>query len=287
MPVNGTEPLLWQYRSDRSGRRGQDVTDKIIERTYQRYYFWLLRLGLLRSLALSTMIAITASVLCTAAVMLLMPDSRAYFWYNMIVAVASPLVSAPGLSLVAISMVYKLNVAQTALTLAAETDALTGVANRRYFMSQAERAFVDAQAGGPSFAVVMLDIDHFKAINDTLGHSIGDEVLLDVAQACRQALRTSDCFARFGGEEFVALLRGTDGADAAATAEILRKTVATLAFENRTPPAVTVSLGVASYLANSESLHDILNEADRQLYAAKAAGRNRVMAAPGAMRLAS
>lgn len=266
---------------------GVEMTNKAIDRGYQRYYGWLLRMGLARSLIVCTSIAVTSSVLCTAAVMLLMPDSRAYFWYNMIVAVVSPLLSAPGLALTAFAMVYKLDETQTALTLAAETDALTSVANRRYFMSQAERAFVDAQAGGPSFAVVMLDIDHFKAINDTHGHSVGDEVLLDVAQACRQALRTSDCFARFGGEEFVALLRGTHGADAAATAEILRRTVATLAFENRTPPSVTVSLGVASYLANSESLHDILNEADRQLYAAKAAGRNRVMAAGGAMRMAS
>lgn len=266
---------------------GTDMTNKAIDLGYQRYYGWLLRMGLVRSLIVCTSIATMTSVLCTATVMLLLPDSREYFWYNMIVAVASPLLSAPGLALIAFAMVYKLDETQTALTLAAETDALTGVANRRYFMRQAERAFVDAQAGGPSFAVVMLDIDHFKAINDTHGHGVGDEVLLDVAQACRQALRASDCFARFGGEEFVALLRGTQGADAAATAEILRKTVATLAFESRTPPAVTVSLGVASYLANSESLHDILNEADRQLYAAKAAGRNQVMAAQGGMRLAS
>ncbi|KRA53050.1 GGDEF domain-containing protein [Devosia sp. Root635] len=263
------------------------MTDKIIDQTYRRYYSWLLRMGLVRSLTLSTMIATTVSVLCTAAVMLLMPDSRAYFWYNMIVAVASPLVSAPGLSLVAISMVYKLNAAQTALTLAAETDALTGVSNRRSFMAQAELAFASTRAGDAPFAVVMIDIDHFKTINDNHGHIVGDDVLCDVAQACKAALRSSDCFARFGGEEFVALLRGTEGADAVATAEVLRRTVAALAFEHRTPPAVTVSLGVASYLASSESLHDILNEADRQLYAAKAAGRNRVMAAANAMRLAS
>ena len=154
-------------------------------------------------------------------------------------------------------------------------------------MAQAELAFANAQAGGGPFALVMIDIDHFKAINDTHGHSIGDEVIRDVAQACKAALRSSDCFARFGGEEFIALLQLTDRAGAAAVAEILRKTVATLAFENRAPPAVTVSLGVASYLASSESLHDILNEADRQLYAAKAAGRNRVMVASTAVRLAS
>jgi diguanylate cyclase (GGDEF)-like protein len=192
-----------------------------------------------------------------------------------------------GQLLVAISMVYQLNAAQTALTLAAETDALTGVSNRRSFIAQAELAFAQTKAGGPAFAVIMIDIDHFKAINDNHGHIVGDDVLRDVAQACKSALRSSDCFARFGGEEFVALLHLTDSAGAVAVAEILRKTVATLAFENRTPPAVTVSLGVAGYLASSESLHDILSEADRQLYAAKAAGRNRVMVAGSAMRQAS
>ena len=263
------------------------MTNKTIGQSYERFYAWLLKLGQTRMLILSTMIAITTSVAVTAFVMLLMPGSRDYFWYNMIVAVVSPLVSAPGLTLVAISMVYQLNTAQTALTLAAETDALTGVSNRRSFMTQAELAFANAKAGGTEFAIVMIDIDHFKAINDTHGHAIGDDVLRDLARACQATLRASDCFARFGGEEFVALLQLTDTAGATAVAEILRKTVAVLAFENRTPPAVTVSLGVASYLASSESLHDILNEADRQLYAAKAAGRNRVMVSATAVRKAS
>ncbi len=259
------------------------MSGKIIGQSYRRFYAWLLRLGRVRAMMLGTTIAITTSVL----VMAVLPGSRDFFWYNMIVAVVSPLVSAPGLTLVALSMVYQLNAAQTALTLAAETDALTGVSNRRSFMAQAELAFAQTQAGGPPFAVIMLDIDHFKAINDNHGHIVGDDVLRDVAHACKAALRGTDCFARFGGEEFVALLRVTDTASAAVVAEGLRKTVAALAFENRTPPAVTVSLGVAGYLPGSESLHDILNEADRQLYAAKAAGRNRVMVAGGGMRQAS
>ena len=263
------------------------MSGKIIGQSYRRFYAWLLRLGRVRAMMLGTGIAITTSVLVTALVMAVLPGSRDFFWYNMIVAVVSPLVSAPGLTLVALSMVYQLNAAQTALTLAAETDALTGVSNRRSFMAQAELAFAQSQAGGPPFAVVMIDIDHFKAINDNHGHIVGDDVLRDVAHACKAALRGTDCFARFGGEEFVALLRVTDTASAAVVAEGLRKTVAALAFENRTPPAVTVSLGVAGYLPGSESLHDILNEADRQLYAAKAAGRNRVVVAGGGMRQAS
>lgn len=263
------------------------MSDKIIRQSYRRFYGWLLRLGRVRAMMLGTSIAITTSVLVTALVMAVLPGSRDYFWYNMIVAVVSPLVSAPGLTLVAISMVYQLNAAQTALTLAAETDALTGVSNRRSFMAQAELAFAQTKAGGPPFAVIMLDIDHFKAINDNHGHIVGDDVLRNVAHACKAALRGSDCFARFGGEEFVALLHLTDGEAGVAVAENLRKTVAALAFENRTPPAVTVSLGVAGYLPSSESLHDILNKADRQLYAAKAAGRNRVMAAGNGRRRAS
>ncbi|SFC21287.1 diguanylate cyclase (GGDEF) domain-containing protein [Devosia psychrophila] len=269
------------------GRRGRRVMNKIIRQTYHRYYVWLLGLGMSGAVAFGTLVAIVGSVLTTAVVMLLIPGPKDFFWYGMIVAVVSPALTAPGLSSIAFKMAFQLNTTQAALKLAAETDALTGVSNRRSFMTQAELAFANAKAGGTPFTIVMIDIDHFKAINDTHGHSIGDSVLRDVAQACQAALRASDCFARFGGEEFVALLQLTDTAGATAVAEILRKTVAVLAFENRMPPTVTVSLGVASYLASSESLHDILNEADRQLYAAKAAGRNRVMVSATAVRRAS
>jgi len=263
------------------------VTSKFIGQSYGRFYAWLLKLGLARVLVLSTLIAIAGSVLTTAVVMLLIPGSAGFFWYGMIVAVVSPAISAPGLGMVAFRMAFELKNAETALTQAAETDSLTGVANRRSFMAQAQLAFADARSTGISFAILMADLDHFKAINDTHGHGVGDDVLRDVAQACKAALRHADCFARFGGEEFIALLPLTDHTEALALAEVLRKTVADLQFANRTPPTVTISLGVAGYLAGSDSLHDILNEADRQLYAAKAAGRNRVMPASTAVRLAS
>ncbi|WP_156458202.1 GGDEF domain-containing protein [Devosia epidermidihirudinis] len=254
---------------------------------YARYYAWMLKLGVARALALTTAIATTTSVLVTIAVMLVLPAPEGFFWYGILVAILSPVLSAPGLGLLAWRMVYHLDAAQTALTRAADTDALTGVANRRSFMVEAELAFSNARATGAPMAIVMLDIDHFKAINDTYGHSIGDDVLRAVARACNEGLRGSDCFARFGGEEFVALLRMTDGRNALTVAEMLRKTVANLAFPHKTPPSVTVSLGVAGYTASCNSLHDILNEADRQLYAAKAAGRNRVASETNAARIAS
>lgn len=263
------------------------MTKRFIAQVYGRYFAWLLRMGVVGAVTFGTLVAIAGSVLTTAVVMLLIPGPDDFFWYGMIVAVVSPALTAPALSSTAFKMAFQLNAAQAALKLTAETDSLTGVSNRRSFMAKAELAFANARAGGTGFAVVMIDIDQFKTINDNYGHIVGDDVLRDVAQACKAALRASDCFARFGGEEFVALLQLTDTDGATAVAEVLRKTVAVLAFENRTPPAVTVSLGVASYFAGSESLHDILNEADRQLYAAKAAGRNRVMVSAPVVRLAS
>lgn len=263
------------------------MTKRTFGLSYERYYAWLLTLGMRGAVVFGTSVAIAGSVLTTAIVMLLIPGPKDFFWYGMIVAVVSPALTAPGLGSIAFKMAYQLNKAQAALTLAAETDALTGVFNRRSFMAQAELAYANARAGGAGFSVVMIDIDHFKAINDTHGHSIGDMVLRDVARSCSEALRGSDCFARFGGEEFIVLLHMTAGRNALNVAEILRKTVANLVFEHKTPPSVTVSLGVAGFSASSDSLHDILNEADRQLYAAKAAGRNRVMAEANPARVAS
>lgn len=260
---------------------------KIIGQKYQRFYAWVLNLGLLRALALTTLIATSTSVALTAIIMLIVPGSADFFWYGMLVAVLSPALSAPGLAHLAFTMVYQLNAAQSALTRAAKTDALTGVANRRFFLEEAEQTFSETKAHGGLFSLVMIDVDHFKSINDSHGHGVGDAVIRDVALACRDALRTTDTFARFGGEEFVALLRDTDTVGAARIAETLRQTVAALAFDNQAPASVTVSLGVASYLASGTSLHDILNEADRQLYAAKAAGRDRVMVAGEVTRLAS
>ncbi len=278
--------MTWSDRH--GGRRGRRVTKWTIKSGYERYYAWLLGLGMARTVLFATAVAITGSVLTTAVIMLLIPGPKDFFWYGMVVAVVSPALTAPGLGSTAFRMAFQLSATQAALKRAAETDALTGVANRRFFMTQAEQAFVEAEAGGVSFAVVMLDIDHFKTINDTHGHSLGDAVIHDVAQACQAALPQGDCFARFGGEEFIALVHVAGQDNALAVAEMLRRTVAALGFANGNPPAVTVSLGVALYQPGSaHGLHDILNEADRQLYAAKAAGRNRVEIASEGLRLAS
>lgn len=163
----------------------------------------------------------------------------------------------------------------------AQTDVLTGLTNRRHFLQLAEAELLAAQEHGLPFAVLMLDIDHFKSINDTFGHPAGDEVLRQVAHACRANLRPTDVLARYGGEEFVALLPQTSAEEACGAAERLRHAVERL----RVPSAghtisVTLSVGVAVYGASGARLFtDCLAEADAALYASKTQGRNRVTVA--------
>ena len=123
----------------------------------------------------------------------------------------------------------------------------------------------------------MLDIDHFKRVNDTYGHPIGDLVLQNVARLCQNSLREVDSFGRYGGEEFVALLPQTNCEQAFATAERLRRSIAEGDIQSEAGVIrCTVSVGVATFNRNCKSLEELLERADQALYHAKRAGRNRV-----------
>jgi diguanylate cyclase (GGDEF)-like protein len=161
----------------------------------------------------------------------------------------------------------------------AATDPLTGVLNRRAFdrLLANETARSDAIAAG--MALLALDLDHFKAINDAHGHPVGDEALRAFAQRVRGQLRQSDQLARIGGEEFVVLLPGAPPAKALEVAERLRAAVAGMPLVDAPRVAVTVSIGAACRLP-SESGPDLLARADAACYAAKRAGRDRVAFAP-------
>lgn len=160
----------------------------------------------------------------------------------------------------------------------AVTDPLTGLHNRRYMVGHLDNLVGRSNAGGKPTSVMMLDIDHFKKVNDTFGHAGGDEVLIEFAARLRRGLRGIDLCGRFGGEEFLVAMPDTDSEAANMVAERLRRFIADEPFSiaGATLP-VTASIGVTTVRAPSDTSAEMLDRADRSLYAAKAAGRNRVM----------
>ena len=155
------------------------------------------------------------------------------------------------------------------------TDGLTQVHNRRYFMARAEEELHRAQRYGRAFSLLLLDVDHFKRVNDTFGHQVGDDVLVAVARKLEASLRSSDVLARYGGEEFVVCLPETNIDRAREVAERLRAAV-----EAEVVPAlgrsVTVSIGGAALTPGMSSIPSLLKLAAAALYSAKGEGRNRV-----------
>ena len=159
----------------------------------------------------------------------------------------------------------------------ATLDPLTGAANRRRLEELATKSLAVARRHQRPFALAILDIDHFKAINDRLGHQAGDLALVDLAELCQSRLREEDTLARYGGDEFVALLPYADLDQALETAERLRQEVERLGGGELTPhPGLTISLGVAQFVADDPGVEAILARADAALYQAKTSGRNRV-----------
>jgi diguanylate cyclase (GGDEF)-like protein len=158
----------------------------------------------------------------------------------------------------------------------AYTDYLTGLANRRQFFTQGERDIDRCLRYNRRLALILIDIDFFKQINDNHGHSQGDKVLQHIATYCRRHVRESDLVARIGGEEFAILLQENDGTTAANTAERLRSSLEDSRPENI---PVTISVGVAQLGSGPETLEQLMERADRALYQAKSEGRNRVITA--------
>jgi len=160
----------------------------------------------------------------------------------------------------------------------ATTDTLTGAANRRSFFELAEQDFKRVQRYENSVAFLVLDIDHFKVVNDNYGHQGGDEVLKAFVRACKNELREADVFGRIGGEEFAILLPETDQQSARLVAERIRQKIERLviAFEEHAIK-ITVSIGVATIAITDKSFDQVFQRADTALYQAKNSGRNRVI----------
>jgi diguanylate cyclase (GGDEF)-like protein/PAS domain S-box-containing protein len=164
----------------------------------------------------------------------------------------------------------------------AYTDYLTEVNNRGYFMELGERELSRALRYQAPLAILMLDIDFFKKINDSHGHKLGDMVLKKLADICKNTLREIDIVGRIGGEEFAILLPETDQPKAAEVAERLRIAIADtkIPMKDGLPIQFTVSIGVACVLSDDDNMDVLLNRADQALYQAKKTGRNRVCIAP-------
>jgi two-component system, cell cycle response regulator len=160
------------------------------------------------------------------------------------------------------------------------TDALTGLFNRRYMENHLGTLVEQASARGKPLALLALDIDHFKSINDTHGHDAGDDVLRDFALRIKRSIRGIDLACRCGGEEFIIVMPETDMAVAASVAERLRRRIATEPFAisegTRTIP-VTLSIGIATLRERDDTPAGLLKRADQALYRAKRDGRNRVV----------
>ncbi|WP_455930227.1 diguanylate cyclase domain-containing protein [Pseudomonas fluorescens] len=179
------------------------------------------------------------------------------------------------------SMLYAIGIAYVTLAMvkeraelrfkaAAFSDALTGIGNRRAFMLKGEQLLQRHQCA----ALLLCDLDHFKRLNDSFGHPMGDQALIAFSQVLQDALRNEDVFARIGGEEFACLLAGSDETDALAVAERIRLAFARL--ELLAPGFLSVSIGIVTTQAAGSDLSHLLSQADQALYLAKAQGRNRV-----------
>jgi diguanylate cyclase (GGDEF)-like protein len=161
----------------------------------------------------------------------------------------------------------------------ATTDGLTGLNNRRHFFDLADREFVRYKRYNTPLSVFMMDIDHFKRINDTHGHAVGDQVLRHLAKKLTGLVRDSDIVGRYGGEEFAVLLPETKLEIAAAIAERVRKAIEGDAARTEESGDVnyTLSIGVSAFTRDVRTVGAVFEAADKGLYEAKATGRNRVV----------
>ena len=174
-------------------------------------------------------------------------------------------------------LTHKLEISNFKLSRLATIDALTGIGNRRYYFDLGEKAFFLAKRQNRPLCLLTLDIDNFKTINDTYGHSIGDEVLKNVAQCMSEFLRKSDVLARVGGEEFSIVLADTSIQEGRGYAEKLRAAIERKPYYlNDRPIVVTASFGITQMIQKDSSLDSLYARADKALYQAKQEGKNRV-----------
>jgi diguanylate cyclase len=241
---------------------------------------WVQRLGRNRALALLVGAVWLLAVLISQLVISLIGEG------DRLIATLSASLCALSLSAVfgylLLSLLQHLDQAHQNMARHASLDALTGTLNRRHFLEVVEREWARAKRYNMPCALLLMDIDHFKQVNERFGHLCGDHLLRRIAEASAETLRQPDVLARFGGEEFIIFLPHTDPLGALDVAERIRERVETLDFGwNGQVVPISASLGVAALSDEHVTLDHLISDADEALHVAKSAGRNCVRAAAG------
>jgi diguanylate cyclase (GGDEF)-like protein len=235
--------------------------------------------GIPWSTALITLLAVVFSMTLTQGLITLIGHGNR--WIAGGATLLSVLTITPPVCIAGLRLVFALEQACRRLDELATRDVLTGLFNRRHFMNLVEAEWDRARRYRTTAALLLIDVDHFKLVNDTHGHLCGDELLRRIAAAAGESLRQADVLARWGGEEFVVYLPHTDPLGAIDVAERIRERVKGLVLDWKgSPVATSVSIGVAPLRLELASLDWLLHEADTALYAAKADGRNCVRSLP-------
>lgn len=192
----------------------------------------------------------------------------------MALTVVSNIVLLVGLIWLLASMIQRVEAERAAVQQQAETDKLTGIYNRRHFETSLELEIQRARRYGASLALLMIDVDNFKQLNDSYGHLVGDRMLCRLARECESCLRTSDVFCRYGGDEFVIIAPETSAQAAVAMARRMRQNIDALGMD-QSFGTLGISIGIAVWEDNFKTNDDFIAAADSALYQAKSAGRNR------------
>ncbi|HQR59786.1 MAG TPA: GGDEF domain-containing protein [Methylophilaceae bacterium] len=196
---------------------------------------------------------------------------------TVIATIIIPGITVPPIIWLTMRILYELDLAERKLQILSVTDDLTGIYNRRHFVRAAEMALAYAKRYSENLAMILIDLDLFKNVNDNFGHQSGDQVLIEVVRRTSDCLRASDTFARYGGEEFVVLLPSTDLEGAKSLAERIRMRIGQcpVHVDGKTIP-LTISAGVTILEPHDDGIDPLLQRADKALYTAKQGGRDRV-----------
>ena len=236
---------------------------------------FLQKFGVIRVTILASIVTIILALIITSIAQSLTHQSD--WTLGIILAVLCPLLLATPVYYQVFKLVKKLGETEAELKLLAREDSLTRTYNRRYFTELAEREVERCQNLSQPLALLLLDVDHFKIINDSYSHLVGDQVLVQIGWSIRQIIRDTDLLGRYGGDEFLLLLPNTNRSQALSLAERICTAIARRKFKSDCGLVqITVSIGVANAYASQDSVMMLLRKADKALYQAKNAGRNRV-----------